>query len=116
MDPTELNSHVSSIRCQKCKKGLYVPYPDHSKPWECNNCPSSMPARLADTMTGASETKCAQVDSTSALDIKNKLLLFQEGLGPQHFICVELRRLMVLALTTQPTQGRYELIRPLVGG
>ncbi|CAL4102527.1 unnamed protein product, partial [Meganyctiphanes norvegica] len=104
MDPTELNSHVSSIRCQKCKKGLYVPYPDHSKPWECNNCPSSMPARLADTMTGASETKCAQVDSTSALDIKNKLLLFQEGLGPQHFICVELRRLMVLALTTQPTQ------------
>ncbi|CAL4124882.1 unnamed protein product [Meganyctiphanes norvegica] len=105
-DPTECGSHTSSLRCQKCPPGLYVPSDDHSSPWVCYKCNHSIPARLADTLVTTCFMSCSKLDTTDIEVMVTKLNLIQEGLGSQHYLCQELKRLIVAALTSRTLEHR----------
>lgn len=44
LDPTELQTHLSSLRCTKCTNGLVLASPTPFKPeiWACNSCSATM--------------------------------------------------------------------------
>lgn len=44
LDPTELGTHLSSLRCTKCITGLVLPSPTPFKPdsWICSSCSATM--------------------------------------------------------------------------
>lgn len=44
LDPTELGTHLSSLRCLQCCEGLVLPSPSPLTPevWMCNSCPATL--------------------------------------------------------------------------
>ncbi|CAL4082978.1 unnamed protein product [Meganyctiphanes norvegica] len=102
VDPSEMGTHVSSIMCPKCSDGLLVPPENAKEAWTCSSCNGKTEAKIADTVVALAEKNCGKfaeaTDYNSDIPaLKDRLELISSGLGYQHYLCLELRRLIVNA-------------------
>lgn len=105
-DPTELGSHISSLRCQQihCSNlskamqnnvGLICPE-DPFNPeseWKCNNCSESYAASFVTSILGKVSRELETLDDKHG-DIKaleEFLKKFSHMLGPNHFYLLEVK-------------------------
>lgn len=104
-DPTELETHVSSIKCRACKVGLAVPPSpvSESQDWQCNQCQANIPPEMATTITRAcsflAELKDPE-DTLSRLEDLNQL-----G-GLQHYGSLQLLTSLARTRMVQQDEGQ----------
>lgn len=103
LDPTELNSHMSSFKCSKCDPGLIIssdPLNDDAT-WKCTHC--------SFTTSGAAIAKAISVMQSEINHIMEQYSLgperlqlceklfkkYRSVLHPQHFIQTSLRQTLI---------------------
>lgn len=125
LDPTELNTHFSSLMCRKCSGGIIVSSNPLGKPfkrnhffslsiqltlsvfltdndaeWHCMNCQFKTPGSAVQTVvtTIESEIKELQQLETSIENIKlceNVLKKYSKILHPNHFLMVNMKENLI---------------------
>ncbi|CAL4134686.1 unnamed protein product [Meganyctiphanes norvegica] len=123
-DPTELGSHVSSLRCKKCS-GMIVPPVGHSdkkSPWKCMGCKIALPGPAAQMVLTSAALRYSKVKSSNEESIKSTLTTIERAIGPQHFTAVDLRfKLIKLMskrlsdLSVNELQSLVQMIRSFLG-
>ncbi|EDW52515.1 SET domain-containing protein SmydA-8 isoform X1 [Drosophila sechellia] len=102
LDPTELGTHFSSLKCGQCAEGFQVPRqptePDTS--WSCASCGSetSNVDALAMLQSLQSEVNAVQALPMAAKrleEIERLLRKYKSLLHPLHFIATGLRQLLI---------------------
>uniref|UniRef100_A0A182R8Y9 SET domain-containing protein n=1 Tax=Anopheles funestus TaxID=62324 RepID=A0A182R8Y9_ANOFN len=89
-DPTELGTHLSSLKCNACANGLCV-FHHHTPKWECNSCGHQLPREYVN------EIMCdAREDVASCtLDIRNLEKVIgkhSKTLNPHHSLVLEAKQ------------------------
>jgi hypothetical protein len=113
-DPTELGTHMSSLRCVRCYKGFIISTnpigtltPKQGSQqveavsagtyWECNKCKHRYHSNLI--RTTVSQARCL-LDGVDRSDIRATEYLLRRLLRtfpPQHFVILELKQTLVAA-------------------
>ncbi|CAL4131326.1 unnamed protein product, partial [Meganyctiphanes norvegica] len=99
MDPTELGTHASSLKCC-CGNGFLTPHQDMSSDWNCTKCTQSSTSKNADLLI-------KMVGKTIAghrIGISNKRLALKQAsdiLGGQHYIAMEFKLVLAESLLMQ---------------
>ena len=89
-DPTELGSHLSSLRCDQCSHGLLLPaHPRaHNSPWSCAQCQHTLSSHQ--TMTKTISMYRTLLACPLNVDIISKLINHLETLAhPQHYVIIQ---------------------------
>lgn len=102
MDRSELGTHASSVKCQKCHAGLMVPPENPKAVWNCDSCNTTTKAQTVDAVVNLAEKNCGKLSEKTDYDrdvgsLKERLDLMSSGLGHQHYLCLELKRLLMNA-------------------
>jgi hypothetical protein len=101
-DPTELSTHISSLRCQhlKCmntKEGMVIPsFPDPENSWKCNTCKEEYsPTYVSSLLSKVAQELDTLHNSKIGGDISAKedfLRKFGKNLlSPNHFYLLEMK-------------------------
>lgn len=88
-DPTELETHVSSVKCRVCKVGLVVPpsSDSDSQDWQCGECQAKLPSEMANTITRA----CSYIaEFKNSEDTMSRLEDLTRLVGLQHYGTLQL--------------------------
>ncbi|XP_018026373.1 SET domain-containing protein SmydA-8 isoform X1 [Hyalella azteca] len=119
LDPTELGTHISSVRCRACKKGLLVPQnpfnqessdrsctPNHSgqepSDWSCTKCCTRFSSEMVNTI-------CRAGSFTSELSTPEELVDriedVQRMVGVQHYGVLQLLLTLFRAIIRKTAQA-----------
>nr|XP_045591530.1 SET domain-containing protein SmydA-8-like [Procambarus clarkii] len=105
VDPTELGSHLSSVSCRKCEGGLLVPAPDPQVAWVCNACGAAVDSPALNSLLQAAGIAASRVPQEDATALDATVTHLTRVLGGQHYITIELKFALVLALMTPKLSG-----------
>ncbi|XP_049799871.1 SET domain-containing protein SmydA-8-like [Schistocerca nitens] len=91
-DPTELGTHLSSLRCPRCRKGLVCALQDQPNVWRCCDCGRSFCGGMArcalwcarDAVEAALEAAEAEGESGGARVLEAALRRLGRSLAPDH--------------------------------
>ncbi|XP_058062039.1 SET domain-containing protein SmydA-8-like [Anopheles bellator] len=89
-DPTELGTHLSSIKCTECEEGLCL-FDDQAPKWECNLCGHQLQRRYVNEIM----SEAREDVSSCALDIRNLERVIgkhSKTLNPQHALVLEAKQ------------------------
>ncbi|KAM7345963.1 SET and MYND domain containing, arthropod-specific, member 7 [Cochliomyia hominivorax] len=88
LDPTELGTHMSSIKCKQCNEGYAIF--SHSK-WICQQCESTLdPIQIQKLLTQVSEEMFkANGDIVAYEELLNK---YSGDFHPNHFLMIDLKQ------------------------
>ncbi|EAT38341.1 AAEL009757-PA [Aedes aegypti] len=113
-DPTELGTHLSSIRCSECDDGLCSFYPDEPR-WECNKCHKLLKREYVN------EILCAARDDIMACplevrDLERVISKHSKILNPHHSLVLEAKQtlmgeLKAICMSTDPTAVPKPVLR-----
>lgn len=100
--PTELNTHFSSLKCNKCDPGLICttdPY-DEEAEWKCSHCDFKSPGRNVAKMIETIEKEIAQLDyleyDAKRLQETERLFKrYRSVFHPNHYIQIGLRQQLI---------------------
>ncbi|CAL4068440.1 unnamed protein product, partial [Meganyctiphanes norvegica] len=104
MDPTELGTHLSSVKCPKCDTGLLVPPANRKEPWPCCSCKTSISISTIEMLTNLTATFMAKVDKNNVSCMKKILSMMEQHLGAQNSTSVELKHHLVTRIMKEPLQ------------
>ncbi|XP_044759649.1 SET domain-containing protein SmydA-8-like isoform X2 [Coccinella septempunctata] len=114
MDPTELNTNISSLRCHSCRKGFIQPRKSDEKKvgWSCTFCKKNFHNSLVETTLNLAKDliQCAGQSYVKDLEKVNMKLL--QTLHPQHYLMLELQQIL-MGLYTQDVPSRKNLTRKI---
>ncbi|XP_037027904.1 SET domain-containing protein SmydA-8-like [Bradysia coprophila] len=89
MDPTELQTNLSSLNCQCCEKGLIL-YQEMSENWQCNVCKTSQTTQEINGILTAATSKMVEITTVEnleqAISIQSKLL------NPNHYLVIDMKQ------------------------
>ncbi|XP_042235254.1 SET domain-containing protein SmydA-8-like [Homarus americanus] len=102
LDPTELCSHISSVACRGCKDGLLVPPYAPRGPWECHICGTSVSSGAVEAMVRAAGAAVSRVPQGDKASLSATVDHLSRVVGGGHYVTVELKFALVLAIMTQP--------------
>lgn len=90
-DPTELGTHLSSVKCQLCLNGLMIAIVDNPSEWCCQSCDGRIDAThiqrlLRDARSTADHTNY-NID-----DVETFIQNYETKLNPNHYIIIEMKQ------------------------
>lgn len=103
LDPTELNSHLSSFKCSKCDSGLIISTDplNNEAEWKCTNCEFSTCgtaiAKAVNVMQSEIEAVASEFEPGAERLQKYEQLFkkYSSVLHPNHFIQIGLRQSLI---------------------
>jgi len=114
-DNTEMGTHMSSVRCLKCRQGLLVKTVplNYDSDWKCNNCDERLETGIVDSELDKLEEKANKVDMNDPGLLEELLfnLLDKTILHSHHYIILELSHSLIFAYNAR---GRSNMSRPLM--
>lgn len=131
-DPTELETHMSSLRCVRCHEGVIVstnpigtrtPLQETKQvktvstntDWECTNCKHRYRLSLIATSVSLARDQFSDVDKTDTRAMEALLRKLLRTFTPQHFVILEVKQALVAAyrdiIIRQPNPTRNILNR-----
>jgi len=100
-DSSELNTHMSSVNCSACRRGLLVKTKplDYQSDWKCNNCGNIVSTNVVDAEVDRLEQMMNDVDMSDPEKLEELLWRLSDGtiLHPQHYIILELSHSLIFA-------------------
>jgi hypothetical protein len=105
-DPTELGTHMSSVRCVHCYVGLITstkptstisPQEQMKQTWECNSCKHRYRPNLIATTVSLARCQLNDINRTDARAMEDLLRQLLRTFPPQHFLILELKQALVAA-------------------
>lgn len=97
-DPTELGSHLSSLRCQQCKvHDAYVVHNLDADQWTCTNCCMTVAGSEAQQILGMArlDIYSSEMDITK---LENFIQTYSKLLSPNHFLVLEVKQKLAAIL------------------
>ncbi|KAJ9577911.1 hypothetical protein L9F63_025224 [Diploptera punctata] len=96
-DPTEEGTHMSSIRCVRCKDGFIIPTDPttNQQKWECNKCNHHYRHNMIKTTVSLARSFVDEVDRTDYRAMEALLIRLSRTFPPQHFVLLELKQTLV---------------------
>lgn len=117
LDPTELGSHISSVKCRECPQGLLLPPAAASAPWQCRACGASVSAIAIETLVRAGGAALGRLQPEDARSVAAAHAHLTRILGDTHYVVVEVKRALVRAIMATPladiTQADLERVLDL---
>lgn len=99
-DPTELGTHLSSLRCQKCKAhqhDAYIVHHHYTDQWKCTDCQKIMSSSEVQQVLGM-----ARLDVYSTgMDVtkqENFIQTYSQLLSPNHYLVLEMKQKLAAIL------------------
>ncbi|XP_058831016.1 SET domain-containing protein SmydA-8-like [Topomyia yanbarensis] len=92
-DPTELGTHLSSIRCTECADGLCSFYPDNPR-WECNKCRQFLKREYVNEILCAARSEIIDC-SPEIRDLEKVISKHSRTLNPCHALVLEAKQTLV---------------------
>ncbi|XP_017024399.1 SET domain-containing protein SmydA-8 [Drosophila kikkawai] len=93
-DPTEMGTHMSSMKCRECAEGYAVCEMDANGrmgDWRCLNCKSILPAASVHELLA--EVGGALVDARGDLQVYESLLTqYRQLFHPNHFLLLDIKQ------------------------
>ncbi|XP_072750457.1 uncharacterized protein [Anoplolepis gracilipes] len=98
-DPYELQSHLSSVLCPRCKEGfvgmrdtsVIAPYEQESR-WQCHMCKKAYSGRLIRTTLNICKTLVDECEDIDVKTIDNLLKKLSRSLHTNHFLMLSLKQ------------------------
>ena len=89
-DPTELGSHLSSLKCEECEAGVLLPsHPEqYHTPWSCDQCQLTISSHQAITRTIVM-FRALMSCPTSIITISSLINNLQTIAHPQHYVIIQ---------------------------
>ncbi|KAK3872287.1 hypothetical protein Pcinc_022620 [Petrolisthes cinctipes] len=97
-DPTELGSHLSSVRCRECDDDLLVPLAESRDHWRCRGCGVGVDSGTVEIMVRAGAgalSKLREADITTASLILEHL---KKVLGHSHYMVMQAKQALLHAI------------------
>lgn len=99
LDPTELGTHLSTLKCQKCAPGFVLPLEPtnvEETMWKCTNCEFDLPAaaieRILFVIQDSLEDVFAMGMTGNQIEVLEAFIeKYQKSLHPNHFILMNVR-------------------------
>ena len=114
-DPTELGSHLSSLKCEECEAGVLLPsHPDqYHTPWSCDQCQLTISSHQAITRT-IIMFRALMSCPTSIITISSLIKNLETIAHPQHYViiqvCIKTYTYLLSIKIPQIDHMRYELL------
>ncbi|KAI4456266.1 set and mynd domain containing arthropod-specific member 4 isoform a [Holotrichia oblita] len=98
-DPSEMGTHLSSVKCKKCADGLVVPAIPlsdvYKTSWTCQSCATVYKGVLIKTTLDQLQEKISCRDPTDLQQGEELLRKFNTFLAPQHYLIIELKQNLI---------------------
>lgn len=94
LDPTELGTYMSSLKCVKCKTGMVSPNLKMEK-WECGTCNQGFSSSLMQESVNQAESKLEEADKTDTRVLEKLLKQLSFTLSPTHSILLDIKQTLV---------------------
>ena len=93
IDPCELNTDFSSIKCSACQNGYYTPLqPLNSRSdWECNICKDVTPSKSVLMITKAIGEVVVQIEKNSVESCLNFIKRHSQNIHPNHYFLMDVK-------------------------
>ncbi|XP_042882925.1 SET domain-containing protein SmydA-8-like [Penaeus japonicus] len=98
VDPTELGSYISSVKCRECPQGLLLPPSATQALWQCQACGASVPPNAVETLLRAGGAALGRLLPEDAQAVAATLGHLTRILGDTHYIVVEVKHALVRAI------------------
>lgn len=97
MDPTEMKTHLSSIRCRECEKGMVV-YEERSTNWRCDLCNKEQTVQEVNAILIAAKSKCELAAEDSVHMLEQLIETHSRLLNPNHYLVIDLKQKLAAVL------------------
>uniref|UniRef100_A0A6A7FTB7 Protein msta-like n=2 Tax=Hirondellea gigas TaxID=1518452 RepID=A0A6A7FTB7_9CRUS len=101
-DPTELGTHISSLRCRTCKSGLVVPPEINNEDWQCNECQVKLPQEMTAIIARAGGFKPGVTDRG---ELAKRLHDVERMVGLQHYGSLQMLMAIWKNLSSSDIEG-----------
>lgn len=96
LDPTELNTEFSSLRCPSCSmegNGYLIPIDplDHSSSWECNACKKNEPASYVSAVIRSIGEELVRLERGSPEACQSFVKKHSQNLHPNHYYLMDVK-------------------------
>ena len=96
MDPTELNTEFSSLRCPSCsieRPGYLTPSDpmDHSSTWECNVCKKTEPANYVSAVIRSIGEELVRLERGNPEACQSFVKKHSQNLNPNHYYLMDVK-------------------------
>ncbi|KAK2574936.1 hypothetical protein KPH14_008703 [Odynerus spinipes] len=111
-DPTELGSHLSTLRCP-CDGGFVLPKNplDFETEWSCESCQGTLKASEVEQLTDRLEEEVEEAMRTAERTVLSDLLSrIRALLNPSHQLCISLGHSLIQLLPSDDPQ-KFELCK-----
>jgi len=104
VDPTELGSHTSSLKCRvnKCTGAVVAEAPCSDCDWVCTQCEDRQEAQTVSNLLSCLEKDLEGLDRNSIKDVKQMMSKYSNKLHKNHGVLVELKQIVVSGLGRLP--------------
>lgn len=96
LDPTELNTEFSSLRCPSCSmegNGYLIPMDplDHSSSWECNACKKNEPASYVSAVIRSIGEELVRLERGNPEACQSFVKKHSQNLHPNHYYLMDVK-------------------------
>ncbi|KAL3273948.1 hypothetical protein HHI36_015371 [Cryptolaemus montrouzieri] len=109
LDPSELGTHISSLKCHKCLKGKLQ---FENLTWTCTFCGKSFNRLLIENTLRQVRYLMEDTDPTSIMELEKLHGRLLQTLHPQHYMMLELQQNLI-GLYSQSVPSRENLTRKI---
>ncbi|KAK9888012.1 hypothetical protein WA026_000296 [Henosepilachna vigintioctopunctata] len=112
LDPSELNTNISSLKCHKCKTGIILPevFNSTNNNWCCKSCGKVFKNCLIETVLRQVDNLIEDTDQTNLFKLEELYGKLLKTLHPHHYLILALQQKLV-GLYTQSIQNKKNLSR-----
>lgn len=103
LDPTELETNLSSLFCKYCEKGLVI-YRESLAVWRCDLCNKEQSSQEINGILIAAKTEILQVTSIQRLE--QLIVTYSMLLNPNHYLVVDMKQKLAAILRNICDQER----------
>ncbi|KMQ84548.1 protein isoform a [Lasius niger] len=109
-DPYELQSHLSSVLCPRCKEGFVgmqdtsvIPSYERASRWQCQICKRTYSGRLIRATLNICKTLVDECEDIDVKSIDNLLKRLSQSLHANHFLMLSLKQKLLTACRREIT-------------
>lgn len=111
MDPTELNTNLSALKCHNCKKGLIQPQKtiENRFNWSCTSCKKNYHSSMIETILGLAKDLVFGPGPSNLTKLEELNMKLLQTLYPRHHLILELQQIL-MGFYTQDIPSRKNLM------
>ena len=111
LDPTELNTDFSSLRCPSCtidRPGYLTPTDplDHASPWQCECCKKTEPANYVSAVIRSIGEELVRLERGNPEACQSFVKKHSQNLHPNHYYLMDVKLALSQMIGGQQPQGQ----------